>query len=699
MKDTYAGAKLVEPDLIRFVSLSDASFPADSFYLLIDRTKKEKILPTKNVSTPSHYFFEFRLSKPLELGHSYFIYIPSCGICPLNVNEATTFSNFDNDYFYDGELGSLYSKDKTTWKLWAPLASKVVLSLKKGDYYLNYEMTRGDKGVYSLALEGDFNLQEYHYLVTNNEVEALSIDPYAKGSLANAEESVVIDNSSLQKDFFKDKLPKMNSKTDAIIYEGNVRDLTIDKHSTIKNKGKYPGLIEENAKTADGNPFGLDYLKFLGFTHLQLQPLNDFGSVDEKQGFKDYNWGYDPTQYFVPEGSYSLDPTNPLKRIEELQKMVQELHKAGIRVVLDVVFNHVYDYICTSFEKTAPNYYFRKLKTGQMTNSSGCGNDLNSERPMVRKLIKDACRWWRRFYGIDGFRFDLMGLIDSKTILEVQKEALEEDRNFIIYGEGWNMFAPTSETMSNLNNAKALPSLGFFNDSFRENVKSYCAGDLSKKDSFKYSLIGSCHPWGYRDGMFLDASQSINYIECHDNGTYYDFLDKYFNYSDLDKMEIIKFSLASVIFSFGLPFIHMGEEIGQSKFMKENTYNLGDIYNKLSDKLLDERFEMAQYCRGAILLRKHLDIYKESNPAHLAKMIDFEDFGDGLLMKVYDKSKSSDLKEVDFLFNPTSDALTYSFKEDRLIIFTSGGLALGSNILGKSVLIPKHSLLITALKK
>lgn len=699
MKDTYVNARLVAPDLIRFVSLSDITFSNENFYLFVDGKIGQKLSVGKNVSTPSHSFFELRLKNPLELGHSYFIYVPTYGTFPLDVSEATTFSNFDDDFFYDGELGALYSKDATTWRLWAPLASKVSLALKCDDHDCLYPMKRGDKGVYSLTLAGDYNLAKYRYYVTNSEIETISIDPYAKASTVNAGESVVIDVGSLKKTLYNESLPKISSKTDIVVYEGNVRDLTIDKHSTIKNKGKFKGIVEKGRKTKKGNPFGLDYLSFLGFTHIQLQPLNDFGSVDESQGFKDYNWGYDPSQYFVPEGSYSTDSFSPLKRIEELQEMVQTFHKSGIRVVLDVVFNHVYEYLTSPFEKIVPNYFFRKFNNCQMTNSSGCGNDIDSERPMARKLIKDACKWWQFFYGIDGLRFDLMGLIDAKTILEVQKECSKTDKNFIVYGEGWNMYAPSNCQMANLNNAKSLPSLAFFNDSFRENVKSYCAGDLSKKEQFKYSIIGSCHPWGTRDGMFLDASQSVNYIECHDNGTYFDFLSKYFDYTENEKLEIVKFGMASVIFSFGIPFIHAGQEIGQSKFMKDNTYNLGDVYNKLSDVLLDERYDLAQYCSGAIKLRKSLAIYKESNPIQLAKMIDFEDFDDGLLMKVRDGQNSSPFKEIDIFFNPTRDALTYSFKEDREIIFTSGGPALGANILGRNILIPKHSLLVTTLKK
>lgn len=699
MKDTYVSARLVAPDLIRFVSLSDITFSQENVCIFIDGKTGHKLSIGKNISTPSHSFFELRLPKPLELGHSYYIYVPSYGIFPLDVSEATTFSNFDEQYTYHGELGAKYSKEATTWKVWAPLASKVSLALRYDDHEALYSMERGDKGVYSITLKGDYNLQKYRYYVTNSEIELASIDPYGKSSTANGEESVVIDEEGLKKPLFKEKLPRLASSSDAVIYEGNIRDLTIDKHSTIENKGTFKGLVEKGRKTKDGRPFGLDYLSFLGFTHLQLQPLNDFGSVDETKGFKDYNWGYDPSQYFAPEGSYSSNPFDPLKRIEELQEMVQELHKAGIRVVLDVVFNHVYEYLTSPFEKIVPNYFFRKIDDCRMTNSSGCGNDVDSERPMVRKLIKDACNWWHTFYGVDGFRFDLMGLVDAKTILEIQNECRKADKDFIIYGEGWNMYVPLEGQMANLNNAKSLPSLTFFNDSFRETVKSYCAGDLSKKEMFKYSILGSCHPWGHKDRMFIDAKQSLNYIECHDNGTYFDFLSKYFDYNENEMLEIVKFGLASVIFSFGIPFIHAGQEIGQSKFFNENTYNAGDIYNKLSDSLLDERFDLAQYCSGAIKLRKSLAIYKTSNPVHLAKMIDFEDFDDGLLMKVKDESVSSRFKEIDIFYNPTNDGLTYSFKEDREIIFTSGGPALGANILGRNILIPKHSLLITTLKK
>ena len=700
MKDTYIDVRLVAPDLIRFVSLSDIPFSEQSFFLIKDGNAKnaQKLVISRNVGTPSHSFFEFRLQKALELGHSYFVYIPSYGKYPLDVNEATTFSNFDSLFTYEGELGSFYKKNETTWKLWAPLASKVSLAIKDGEKDILYPMLRGEKGVYSLTLKGDFLLKKYRYYVTNSEIETISIDPYGKASSPNGKESVVIDEGSLRKDFYKDRLPKMSSITDAIIYEANVRDLTIDKHSNIESKGTFKGLIEKGKTTKEGHQIGFDYLKMLGFTHLQLQPLNDFGSVDETKGFKDYNWGYDPIQYFVPEGSYSSDPFNPLSRIEEIQEMVQTFHKEGIRIVLDVVFNHVYEYLDSSFEKIVPNYFFRKDQKGRMLNCSGCGDDVDSERPMVRKLIKDVCSFWQDFYGIDGFRFDLMGLIDAKTMLEIEKDAQKKDPSFIIYGEGWNMYSSKS-MMANLSGAKSLPSLSFFNDSFRENVKSYAAGDLSKKEAFKYSLIGSCHPWGTKESIFLDAKQSINYIECHDNATYFDFLTKYFDYSDQEKLEIVKFGLASVIFSFGVPFLHMGQEIGQSKFLNENTYNAGDIYNKMSDNLLDSRFDMGLYCSGAIKVRKSLSIFKESNPTHLAKMIDFEDFDNGLLMKVKDETLTSCFKEIDFLFNPTKEALTYSFKEDREILFTSGGPALGVNLLGRNILLPRHSLIIVALKK
>ena len=318
---------------------------------------------------------------------------------------------------------------------------------------------------------------------------------------------------------------------------------------------------------------------------------------------------------------------------------------------------------------------------------------------MVRKLIVDSCLFWQKAYGIDGLRFDLMGLIDVETMQEIAQKTKEIDPSFLLYGEGWDMYIPQKVIGANMNHCSLLPKFAFFNDCYRENMKSYCAGDLSKQDGFTFSLLGSSFRWGFFEKKFLLPSQSLNYIECHDNGTYYDFLSKYFSYSEEEKIEIIKFSLACLIFSFGTPFLHMGQEIGQSKFMKENTYNLGDVYNKLSDKLLDSRYEMVQYVSGAIALRKSLDIFKISDPTVLERQIDFERFDAGSLMKVKDLSQSSSYQEVDFLFNPTSEALTYSFEKDHEIIFTSGGPALGTNILAKNVLIPRHSLLIVVLKK
>ncbi len=694
MKDTYVNARLVEKDLIRFVALSDLSFVKSNFSLIVDENKHQKINLTRHASTPSHSFIEFRLPKALELGHSYFIYCQEIGKFPLDVSEATTFPKFDEDYYYDGELGALYSKERTIWKLWAPLASKVSLILfeANGSAKTLYEMKRGEKGVYSIELDGDFNLRKYLYAVTNNEVTSFSIDPYGLSSTANAKESVVIDKIGLRKDLSKSSLPKIH-ENEQVIYEANVRDLTIDSNSSIKHKGLYLGLTEKGAKTKGGNPVGLDYLSYLGVTHLQLQPLNDFGSVDETKPFEQYNWGYDPIQYFAPEGSYSSDASNPLARINELQEMIKTIHEAGIRVVLDVVYNHVYEYLTTSFEKIVPNYYFRKDFKGRMSNSSGCGDDFASERPMVRKLIVDACTFWADFYQIDGYRFDLMGLIDVETIRKIEEETKKIDSDFIIYGEGWDMFIPSKALGTNMNNAFFVPNVGFFNDCFRDNVKSFCAGDLSKKDAFIFSFLGSNHNWGFFNAKFADARQSINYVECHDNAAYFDFLSRYFSYSDDEKLEVVKFALTCVIFSFGKPFIHMGQEIGQSKFMNENTYNAGDIYNKLSDNLLDERFEMSQYCRGAILTRKELGFFSETNSQKIADLIDFEWFDNGIRVKVnYSKTHGED--KYDFLFNPTNDSLTYSFDEEKAIFFTSGGPLKGKRVLAENVLIPRHSLMI-----
>jgi pullulanase len=549
MKDTFIQARLVSPDLIRLVIFSSVPFDRLEAKLIRDRKDEENLNIVHISSTASTIIADFHAEKPIELGHSYALHIPSYGFAPLDVSEATTFPDFDSKYTYSGhDLGSIYTPTATVFTLWAPLASDVLLKIcKKGESaFVIHKMKREAKGIFRLTLAGDYELARYHFLVTNCEVTVDTTDPYAKCSTANGEDSVVANFAKLKEDFHKDSLPVMNSYSDAIIYEGSVRDLTIDKHSDIVAKGTYAGLIERGRKTTHGMPAGFDYLCSLGITHLQLLPIFDFKTVNEKDPASGYNWGYDPAQYFVPEGSYSSKPNDPYARIKEVQRMVSTFHKAGIRIVMDVVFNHVFNYLNNSLEKVVPNFYFRRRHDGKMANTSGCGDDLASERPMVGRLIYDACEWWIRTYGIDGFRFDLMGIIDTGTLDKIQGMASSLDQHFICYGEGWNMGGDVNVPLGYMSNYRLLPRFAFFNDRYRDTTKKWITSPYGNQNEFKFVYVSSSVDF-YDKPKFLNANQSLNYIECHDNGTVYDFVDsQHPDYSIQDKLSICKLGFATV---------------------------------------------------------------------------------------------------------------------------------------------------------
>jgi pullulanase len=699
MKDSFIVARLVAEDLIRLVIFSSLPYEKFDTKLITNRLLEEKIIPSRITSNPGIMIVDYRLKEALPLGHSYALSIANFGLIPVDVSEATTFPSFDEKYTYAGnDLGANCNEEETTFVLWAPLSSSVILKIHKAnDKRWHYRiMEREDKGIFRLTLSGDYHGAHYHYLVTTSEATSESIDPYAKASTPNAEYSVVVDPSRLEKvNFHEEALPVLNSYTDAVIYEGNVRDLTIDRHSDIEAKGQYRGLTEPGRKTLGGNPAGFDYIKSLGVTHLQLLPIYDFKTVDELHPDDHYNWGYDPCQYFVPEGSYSSDVNDPFARLSEVRELVSAYHNAGIRIVMDVVFNHVYEYLTSSFEKIVPNYYFRRKGNGRMANTSYCGDDVASERPMVHKLIVEACKWWIDFYHVDGFRFDLMGIIDVATLKEISAYALAKNPSFILYGEGWNMGGEVAQPLGHMDNAKLLPDFGFFNDKFREAAKHYLVGDPSSEESFKYACISSSMEYGNEKPRFLSANQSINYLECHDNATFFDFVSSSRgDYSPEAKLAVCKMGIASVLFAFGIPFIHAGQEIAQSKFGKDNTYNLPDVYNKFSYRLLDERKPLADYAKSLIALRKKWRFLHVYDPRVIAPMVDLSDDGPLLLIKIGDPNQIAPYEEVIFLINPSEASQTYAFNSDRVVLVDTSGDVSSSNLLVQNALVPAHSILV-----
>lgn len=697
MKDTFTSARLVAPDLIRLIIFSSVPYDKLEVTLVKDRHLDTKLTAGKITSTASLLVADFPLHEPLPLGHSYALSLPSYGLIALDVSEATTFPGFDEAFLYEGDdLGATYGKSRTTFVLWAPLASFVWLKIRKRGVqeWSYFEMVRFPSGIYRYIAQGDYEGAEYLYCPTNSELTSVSSDPYAKGSMPDGEASVVVDPSKFLDMGDRESLPVLNNATDAVIYEGNVRDLTIDRHSDIVHKGRFLGLSEEGRRTDGGNPAGLDYITSLGITHLQLQPLFDFKTVDERHPERNYNWGYDPAQYFVPEGSYASNVEDPYSRIIDLQKLVKALHSKGIRVSMDCVYNHVYEYSSSSFERIVPNYYFRRKSSGRMANTSYCGDDFATERPMARKLILDCCRYWIKTYGIDAFRFDLMGIMDVETMKEIGQMAKGLDPSFLLYGEGWSMGGEIDAPFATMDNASLLPQYGFFNDRYRDSFKRWIGGDSDSGtvEAVSASYVGSALDF-YLPKKFLSAEQSLNYIECHDNETFYDYLKgRNPSWSEEELLSACRFGISSVLTSFGIPFIHAGQELGQSKFGKGNTYNLPDVYNKFSYRLLDERKAMYDYFKGLVLFRKRARFLHVYDPRVIDSLLEVESSPDGLFKASFrDGASVSPNREVILMYNPTRGSLSYPLGSACRVVVDASGTLLEEGPEVERAYLPPHS--------
>ena len=698
MRDSYIQAKLIKPDAIRMVIFSVLPWERTEPVLEVDGEKSLVLKPSKISTLPQIALMDFTLPTPLELGHSYFLVLPQFGAIPLDVSEATEFESFDEKYAYCGDdLGMTYHKDHTDFAIWAPLASKVSLLYRRdeSEQWKLKIMSRKEKGVYKATLQGDYDGYQYVYSVVNSEIERKVTDPYAKSSAANGRYSYVVDLKKTRVDFRRESLPVLSSPTEAVIYECHVRDMTISSYTDIEHKGKFLGLAEEGRKTKDGLPAGLDYLSSLGITHLQLLPIYDYKTVDELHPDKSYNWGYDPAQYFVPEGSYASDPNDPYSRIVELKKLVQALHSRGIRVVMDVVYNHVYEYQFSVFEKVVPNYFFRKRRNGKMASTSGCGNDLASERAMVRKMIVDCCQYWIEEYGIDGFRFDLMGILDVETMKQIEAMAKSHDRSFVIYGEGWNMGGEVNLPLAHMGNYALMPGIGFFNDHFRESCKRYLRGDVDAMQHFKNAFAGSCCDF-IVPKRFLSAAQSINYVECHDNSTFFDFISAARpELGEQEKLELCNLATACVLFSFGVPFIHMGQEIGQSKYGEDNTYNKGDHYNKFSYSLLGKRKWMYDYAKKAIALRRKSRFMFVYDPRVIDSAVDITDIGFAIHVYFIDANLIAPRKGLEYFINPGQSEVKFTLNAPSITLFGKDGEPASKR--EKEAPAPSRSFVITSL--
>ena len=612
---------------------------------------------------------EYRFKAKFKVGRVYKISDAYGLTCHLNFERLSLCEDFDKKYYYPGnDLGPTYTKRNTTFKLWAPTSTGVLLKLIHGESTYIYEMQRDEKGVYSYTVKGDLEGYEYLYLVKMVENYRICLDPYAYSSTANSRTSIVVDLNKVKPKTYE--LPKLKKKTDAIIYETSVRDFSSHKNSGMENKGKFLAFTETNTKSTAGNSTGLDYLKELGITHVQLMPINDFATVDEMNTKVLYNWGYDPAQYNVTEGSYVTDPEDGYKRIKECQMMVNSLHSKGIRVVLDVVYNHMHSVNNNALECSVPYYFFRRDEEGNLSNGSWCGNDLNSTAKMCQKYILDMCKRWQELYGIDGYRFDLMGIIDQSTMKKIYAQGKKIDPSFIVYGEGWNMgTALEEEKRTIIDNNAMVPEIGFFNDYFRDTMrgnnswedKGYISGNTYKTND---AIKAICN---YE--KFAKITQSINYIECHDNAVTYDKLGvSNPEESHEIRKKRLQMGLAMVILSQGIPFIHSGQEFFRTKNRLDNTYNAGDFINGIDWDLRDENKEYVDFVKFLIELRKNNEGFRYDNYEDMQKHIIINNYNHRMV-EYHVNQKNGQYKNFIIYMNASLENMEVYVEEDYELLW------------------------------
>ena len=577
-----------------------------------------------------------------------------------SVGKVMNSDGFNAAFNYSGnDLGATYSSSQTTFKVWAPTASAVSLVTYASASSPSAQgtisaMDKSAKGTWEVTLSGNKAGMIYGYRVTRNGETIDAIDPYARASTVNGARAVVLDlNTTNPIDWATQAKPAFSGKSvDASFYELHVRDFSNDVSSGIPaaHKNKFLALTDNNTSyswavtTTDSKTkkkktvqyttkTGVAAIKDLGVTHVQLLPIYDFASGGDETD-PTFNWGYDPDNYNVPEGQYSTDPTNPSNRISELKKAVQNLHANGLRVIMDVVYNHVASASSFSFEQIVPGYFFRTDDTGTLLNGTGCGNEVASERPMVRKFIVDSVKYWASEYKLDGFRFDLMGILDVTTMQQVRAALTAIDPTILVIGEGWNMGGLPEGDRASQVNIGSLNGISAFNDQIRDGIKGsvfnaseqgWATGNAGRKNDVMAGITGNVAFSALVSPNWItnDPGQSVNYVEAHDNLTLADKLFASYGSTATTRSKLQRFATSIVVLSQGLPFIHAGQEFERSKNGDDNSYNSGDAPNSLKYKLRVTNAPTLGYVKGLLALRKAHPAFRMSTTAQIKSGLSF----------------------------------------------------------------------------
>ena len=594
------------------------------------------------------------------------------------MNKLPDFQQTDLEYAYDGELGAIYSEERTEFRVWSPYAEAALVKLfPSADSPAPCSVIKMKKsgGVWSASVPGDLHGAYYTYEITVGGATLETVDIYARAAGANGVRGMVVDLSRTDPEGWgRSKPVELTDNTDAVIYELHVRDLSSDESGNFKVRGKFASFCEKDPVNEFGEPVGLEYIRQLGITHIHLLPVFDFQTVDETNPDAGFNWGYDPLNYNIPEGSYSTDPNDGALRIRQFKELIKAAHDLGLGIIMDVVYNHTYQTEDSPFTKTFPDYYYRHRPDGSLSDGSACGNEFASERAMARKFICDSLCYWAEEYKLDGFRFDLMGLLDIETLNLCAEKLKKINPSVILYGEGWTGGAsPLDESSRAMKcNAVKLPHFAMFSDDFRDGVKgsvfsdSDCGFVNGEPDRKRAELIKSVMSAGiYRSDLERpraeiwadEPQQTVNYVEAHDNLTLHDKLRVSMpSASDEEIAAADRFAAALVFLSQGIPFIQAGQEMLRSKPDSDggyvhDSYKSPDSVNSIKWNNVTIQRSMVEYYRGLISIRKRFPQFRLRTAEEIRSRISFEDLGGAAFAEHID--------DLVLIVNPADSALEY----------------------------------------
>ena len=589
----------------------------------------------------------------------------------------------------------VYMGDRTEFAVWAPDAEAAQLRLyhsadEDEAAFKTVNMKLGKGGLWKAVVKDDVKGALYSFQVKKDGAwleETAGIAAKAVG--VNGMRGAVVDwDETDPEGWDEDRSPEIRP-SDIIVYEMHHRDFSIHPSSGISNKGKYLALTEEGTKNPDGLATGIDHLKELGVTYVQLLPSTDFATIDETRlEDNQYNWGYEPLNYNAVEGSFSTDPYNPTTRIREFKQMVQALHKAGFRVILDVVYNHTTNAANTGFERTMPGYFYRMREDGTFFNGSGCGNETASEQEMFRKYMIESLEWWMKEYHIDGFRFDLMAIHDIDTMNEISERLHAIDPAVVIYGEGWAAESPAypAEQIALKANTYLLDKVGAFSDNIRDAVRGplgcenagFMDGVAGNKENVEFGIVGGIeHPQVTVEAWTDNPLQHVSYVSCHDDHCLRDRLEEAAKATEKQRLRMVKLAQTAVYTSQGIPFIFNGEELYRHKQGVKNSYNQPDAINAIDWTYKTRYSDLVKYYSELAAIRHAHPGFCLGDPDLVREKLQFIDVDDPCIVafRISGLEGIDTAKSLTVVLNGSKKHRKIAIPEGRYIVLAENGVA------------------------